>query len=215
MVSLDTVLRIAEEHGMYLEWSDHYCEPGYDCDKGIVFSDWNDRTTYDPETRERTVVDDAPSRLVAIFEHMGYSIEWSDEWSTCGECGGAVRTSPDCYSWLSSYKLFNDCELVCKDCILKDVEGYAELLENDPDNADTLAVNWTKYDYVRLGERYETGFHPGQNDGPHKVAALLRKLGASRFLFEITGTGQFDTSWRVWVHEDELELVEHRFAIDD
>jgi hypothetical protein len=214
MVSLKTVRRIAEEHGMDLGWADHYCEPGYDCDKGVIFANWNDKTTYNSETRERTVVDDTPSRLVAIFEHMGYSIEWCDEWSTCDECGGAVRTSPDCHSWLPSYKIFNDCEILCKDCILEDIEGYAELLEDDPDNADMFDIDWMMHGYVRLGERYETGFHPWQNDDPRKVAALLRKLGASRFLFEITDTGQFDTSWRVWIHEDELELVEHRFAID-
>ena len=209
MHSIGTILEIAEEHGMHLEWCESYAE--YEgCDQpecGVVFGDWNNKTRWDEETRTHVTVDNAPSRIFAILEHMGYACEWHDEWSRCDECGKAVRTSPDCHCWLPQYKIFNDCGIVCKECILNDVEEYAETLEDNPESADTLDINWNEYGYTRLDEEYETGFHPGQDDDPNTVAEILRAAGVSRYLFEISGSGQFDITWVVWVHEDDLDAA--------
>ena len=78
-----------------------YIEPGYTPpEKGVLFANWN----Y------------FPRNIDTILESYGYAVEWSDEWATCQECGGAVRTSPDSWGWHPSFKIFNDCELVCVDC---------------------------------------------------------------------------------------------------
>jgi uncharacterized protein with PIN domain len=104
VVSLERVLAICEARGVDVEWMPHYCEPGYECsDRGIVLADWNDRKTW--ENGVWTTLDDAPSRLAEIFEHLGYEIEWSDEWTRCDDCDGAVRVAPDSHDWVPSYVL--------------------------------------------------------------------------------------------------------------
>ena len=84
-----------------LGYASEYAEPGYSpTEKGVLFANWN----Y------------FPRNIDSILEGYGYAVEWSDEWSTCGECGKAVRTSPDNWGWTPSFRIFNDCELLCLDC---------------------------------------------------------------------------------------------------
>lgn len=79
-----------------------YAEPGYDSpDKAVLFANWNC----------------LPRNLDTILERLGYAVEWSDEWMTCEDCGRAVRTSPDGYDWTPFYKIENDCEVLCLDCL--------------------------------------------------------------------------------------------------
>src|SRR5262249_11080147 len=105
-------------HIEYMEWAAEYAEPGYDQpEKGILFANWN----Y------------FPRGVDSILERYGYQIEWSDEWSTCGDCGKAFRTQPDSYGWQPSYFWASDCEMLCKDCI--DMESYLESLEDKPRKA--------------------------------------------------------------------------------
>ena len=71
----------------------------------------------------------------------------------------------------------------------------------------TFDVDPCDHGYKDTGVEYETGWHPGQTDDPEKIAKELRAKGVSRFLFKIDATGQFDTRWSVYVHEDEFELL--------
>jgi hypothetical protein len=81
-----------------------YAEPGYSQpDKAILFANWN----Y------------FPRGIDTILENYGFAIEWSDEWSTCEDCGKAVRTNPDCWDWKPSFALVGDCTLLCLDCKAK------------------------------------------------------------------------------------------------
>ncbi len=85
-----------------VEWSEDYVEPGYDKPrKGIVFANWNG----------------FPRDLDRILERAGYSVEWSDEWSTCEDCYRAFRTEPDGYGWQPVYSWDGECSLVCRDCL--------------------------------------------------------------------------------------------------
>ncbi len=60
-----------------------YGEPGYSNPKrGILFANWNKFCC----------------EVTDLLERAGYEIERSDEWTTCGNCGVALRTSPDRYS---------------------------------------------------------------------------------------------------------------------
>lgn len=61
-----------------------YAESGYDTPKrGILFANWNR----------------FPRGFDSVLERAGYAVEWSDEWTTCEDCGKAYRTSPDSYGW--------------------------------------------------------------------------------------------------------------------
>jgi hypothetical protein len=98
-----------------ITWAPHYVEPGYDSPdpinlvvikkKGIYFGNWNEVTFYSAESTMRFTYADGNllPRLMRALEKSGASIEWSDEWTTCDECGGAMRTQPDGHSWTPSY----------------------------------------------------------------------------------------------------------------
>lgn len=93
-----------------LEWASDYAEPGYKTpEKGIVFADWNV----------------FPTVVCSILERYGYEIEWSDEWSICGDCGKAVRTQPDGYCWKPYWnqELISNGEFCCLDCAPEEKEA--------------------------------------------------------------------------------------------
>lgn len=195
----------------YIEFATHYSEPGYsEPEAGLIaFGNWNEVSNWDPETRERSLVTKAPALLAEHLERAGISIEWSDEWRTCCECGGAVRTQPDSYSWLPSYVMTDDGE-VCATCLRQDPAAYLETLEGDASKALTIrGIDPSEFGYVRYGAEgeFEAGMHPGQNDDPKEIAKSLEADGVTRYLFEIDSQGQFDTRFSVWVHEDETETV--------
>ena len=164
-----------------MNWAHEYAEPGYSQpEKGILFSNWNYFC--------REVTD--------ILERYGYEIEWEDEWSTCGECGKAVRTNPDCYSWQPSYFIINDCELLCVDCT--DKEEYLESIENNPRTALNDHIDPADYGYIKLEGDFESGWHPGQTDSPKTIYKRLHDLGHKRLLFNIDESSQFYITFSVW-----------------
>ncbi len=96
------------EHEHYtngMEWASHYEEPGYtEPPSGLIIAwDWNART------------DATPELLGRVLERMGVACEWSDEWTTCSDCGAFVRTQPDSYSWEPAYTE-GDGEVLCRSC---------------------------------------------------------------------------------------------------
>ncbi len=163
-------------------WYEGYTEPGYtDPERGVISANWNNAE------REGKLLD----RL------GGYELEWCDEWTSCGQCGKAVRTQPDSYSWLPSFKMC-DGGIDCKTCLLEDLESYVDgYLLNRSDTADTFGADLGSLGFTRLDEKFETGWHPGQDDDP---ADVLKKYEASHnVVFQIDGQGQFDTSWSAWL----------------
>jgi hypothetical protein len=178
----------AESEIENLGWAPGYAEPGYtDPAKGILTANWN----Y------------FPSDVTDILERAGYAIEWSDEWSTCENCGKLVRTSADNYSWQPSYVILNDCEMFCVDCLSSDAAAYLESLEDNPRTALNIAsINPADYGYVMLEDRFESGWHPGQTDNPKQIYARLSDAGHSRILFRIDEVSQFYTVFSVWKHQD-------------
>jgi hypothetical protein len=187
---------------------DGYAEPGYDGEV-IATGNWNNVDVYNAKTLTRDDVSNLPSRVSAILEKLGVSIEWSDEWVACGDCGKLVRTSPDSYSWTPSYAIVNDCELLCHECIESDPSDYLESLENNPSAAMTLDIDPTDHGYVRMNEHeYENGFFEGQNDSPKKILVELESKGYQRVLFNISEASQFYMKFDVYVHESDIERME-------
>lgn len=169
-----------------IQWAHAYAERGYDDPKaGILFGNWNH----------------VSQRVQDILERMGYSLEWEDEWTTCGECGKAVRTSADSYGWQPSYVYYpSDCDITCIECLNGDAENYLETLENHPRRALNVqfSIDPAQCGYTLVRDGFENGFHPHQNDDPKAIYKDLREQGYDRVLFEIDGVGQFDISFRVW-----------------
>jgi hypothetical protein len=176
----------------YMTWAHEYAEPGYSQpEKGILFANWN----Y------------FPRGLDSILEHYGYEMEWEDEWSTCGDCGRAIRTSADSYCWQPSYVILNECELICIACLNGHADEYLESLENNPRKALNVShgINPADYGYTQVGKDFENGFHPHQNDNPKKIYDELRKQGHPRILFTVDSVGQFDLTFSAWIKSGEVQ----------
>lgn len=81
------------------QWHAEYAEPGYSTmPAGIVTGNYNDCPHF-----------------AAALEALGVECEWEDEWCSCSDCGGLVRTEPDCMSWEPAY-VVGDGELLCTEC---------------------------------------------------------------------------------------------------
>jgi len=173
-----------------IQWAPAYGERGYsDPEKAILFGNWN----YFSNDVQR------------MLERYGYELEWEDEWTTCSDCGKALRTSADSYGWQPSYFWASDCEMVCIDCL--DVESYLESLEDNPRKALNDHISPEDYGYIKLEGDFENGFHPGQNDKPTDIYKRLHAAGHKRLLFNIDGVGQFDISFSIWEKKPEASEV--------
>lgn len=171
-----------------LGYAPGFAEKGYDEPrKGVLFANWNV----------------FPSKIDDILERMGYSCEWSDEWTTCEDCGKAVRTSPDCYHWQPYYVLIGECSTVCLNCV--NWTEYLESIEDKPDMACMAECDPREHGYTLISEpeEFESGFHPGQDDKPGVIAKRLWERGHKRLVFRIAETSQFYIRFEVWKWEEE------------
>lgn len=192
-----------------------YSEPGYD-GEFIATGNWNDITVYNKETNKFDLVDDTPGRVGRALEKLGFEIEWEDEWIACSICNNLVRTQPNSYSWQRAY-VDDSNEIVCCNCVKEEPAQYLELFEGNSKKAWTIeGVNPEDFGYAQVAKEFENGWYGGQNDDPNAIAASLQKMGIRRFLFDITSVGQFDTHFRVLVHESEMQkFSQQAFAEDD
>jgi hypothetical protein len=168
-----------------------YAEPGYSTPlKGIVFANWNEFS----------------HEVFNLLEKYGYSCEWEDEWSTCNDCGNAVRISPNCYSWQPSYVILYDCKVVCVDCLEDRAEDYLESLENKPWTAVNLPqIDPEDYGYTALPGEYEGGLNSSVD--PSEIYKKLKAEGHKRILFQITNVGQFDIGFKAWTKRNSRETI--------
>lgn len=180
-----------------------YSEPGYNSDKPIAFGNWNDISRWNEDEGKFEKIDDTPSRVADLLEKNGYELEWNDEWISCDECGGAVRTSGDCWDW-TPYYYQNDDGTFCVNCIKKDPSYYLEEIEGTC-KCDTLDIDLEENGYQKIDIDFENGLYGGQCADTQKIAISLEKLDISKYIFQIDSKGQFDISFSVWVSNDEVE----------
>lgn len=216
------IIEIAREHAEKIhsclvnrldeiQWSEGYSEPGYGGvggDPVVLLGNWNEPTPWCNDVSEETKKRIASfwAKVTAALEKVA-ELEWQDEWCTCQECGKAVRTSADSYSWTPYFTIFNGCELVCNDCV--DPEEVFRFYEQDASRACSLDADPEDYGYVRVNEEsFESGWHEGQTDNPKDIALSLERSGIDRFFFKIDGVGQFDTRFSVYVHESQKKMLE-------
>ena len=175
-----------------IEWYADYAEPGYTADeRGILVADWNKE-----------------ERAAKIAEKLGYSTEWSDEWTSCDACHDLLRCEPDCYGWLPAYiKVAEGLETICEGCYGEHLDAYLPDTLLEVENAAHRALpawfdgRWLEDSgYVQYGEEYETGWHAGQDDSSQQIFEQLTRQYSS-VVFQLSSAGQFDIRWRVWVKE--------------
>lgn len=186
----------------FLVCTQGYAEPGYsDPSSGIiVFGNFNTISRY--EGNKFVTVDEAPARASSLLEKAGVSLEWSDEWACCNQCGKAVRTQADSYSWQPSYASTDE-GIACHECLEEDPADYLQSLEGDSRRCVTFNIDLEAQGYKLLADDFENGLYGGQADRPELIAEALREQGIERFIFRLDSTGQFDMSFSVWLHESE------------
>lgn len=198
-----------------------YSEPGYQNPKtGIVIGNCNltlpwkrEETEADKKLRNEARTRSMLARVFAALERLGYEFEWCDEWRECACCHGAVRCNADSWGWRRYY--YEDeahGDVICGDCVRDNVEdqrdAYLEWIEGNHRRAMTFDLNLDELGYLHLNERFEHGFHPGQDADPEKVAQEIERCGGRRFIFEMDSAGQFDITFSVWLHKDEAHIID-------
>lgn len=194
-----------------------YAEPRYGSDDAVVVKgNWNPKRWVRDGDKPLTKDERLITRLADALEHAGASIEWCDEWEWCDECHRALRVQPDSYGW-TMYGAFTHYGFTCAYCMREDVESY---LGEDGDewgyvNNASRAVTWCGEGELKEAgfvqwkpgdeQRYETGWHPGQDDDPERVLATIRDERGEdvKVVFLIDGVGQFDCAWSAWVKDAE------------
>jgi hypothetical protein len=177
---LDIHNKTHENDQLYMQ---SYSEPGYDEDALVVVGNWN-----------------AHKRTGELLEKLGVECEWYDEWTTCGNCGKLVRTSPDSYSWAQSFECF-DGDIKCKKCLLESDSSASEYLDwvSSQETLNTIVKDPSQYGWVKV-KTCESGYHPGQNDDPKTVR---KEYPDKIILFSLDCAEQFCTRWSVWIKEEE------------
>jgi len=135
--------------------------------------------------------------------------DWDDEWTMCGECYKAVRTVPTHYGWTPSYMWAGDCDIVCHEHYEDYKESIIDYYKNDTNravNRDFYPVlektGFICYSPDEYCQRFETGWHPGQNDDPKKIAKdIEEQLPGYDYIFKIDNVGQFDINWSVYLRK--------------
>ena len=171
-------------NGISVYSADNYGEPGYSTDEPfIAVGDWN---TDDPRVQ----------RVFDLIEKVA-ELEWSDEWTTCPECGKLFRTSPDSYFW-ESQLYYRGCFHACRECI--DPADVITWCMNDTSDAVPSWVEIPPDDWEKVGE-YRNGFHTGDNDDPVKLAGMH---GQGRdYVFRIAGRDQFTVMFEMYLRKEE------------
>lgn len=202
----DTLRQMFEGEKFSKWWHDYandYAEPGYyrEGDLSMIcLGDWNDQPQISHPTQGEEKIP-----LSDYLELMGAEIEWSDEWTDCVLCGKVVRTQGDSYQWQPYHWYSEEEGYICGDCIKEYPEDYIEAHIGKDHTCLTLEVDLEKYGWVRLNKDFESGWYPGQNDDPKKIAKTLKEQGINYFLFTLDSKSQFDLNFSVWLNQGVLE----------
>ncbi len=184
----------------YEGWADERSEDA------VVSGNWNTVDEYRPPadgsgsgTREMVPGGDVMERLERIFEKMGLDIAWCDETTSCGSCGKAIQTGPDCYSWQPDY-VISDGDITCGACMEDAWEDELAALCHSRGTLNNRDVDPSQYGY-RPVVKLVCGFS-GWHDGD-RCKRELEAVGVGLgFFFQVVSTEQFGASAVVWVERD-------------
>jgi hypothetical protein len=176
-----------------------------DPEKFVVIGNWND----------------LPDTWQPLFERLGSEVWFEDEYAICTDCNGLLYTQPGFYGDEMRFITTED-SIICQDCIEKHCDSaenledaFADFIYNYHSGVSVQAraiPSWMTERFVGFGwncwsegddsycQKYETGFHPGQNDSPEKIAKDIWKFDPGLgIVFAIRSIGQFDVHWQVLV----------------
>lgn len=210
-LSYETIERILTDHyshDRYFDTAAEYGEPGYSfstfadtplfvmgnywcrCDKGPRradgTADLHDLAYHHP-------------RVWAQMGSQGVEFHWYDEWYVDHNTGKAWRTAPDSYGWQPSI-VFGDGDYITPD---DDPETWIEWATDEPTSRcipRVVGIKLADHGFQSWGDRFENGWHPGQNADPAEIVKEMREeLGADiDIAFSLDTVGQFDIGFSAW-----------------
>ena len=132
---------------------------------------------------------------------------FSDEYTTCSDCGDVIRTSPDSYSWTPDFWLNSDYgEILCGDCVRQDPDDYIDWLIEQARQGQAVGchlVSPEDHGFRVIAEGLENELHDGQADDPRKLISELTAAG-----FDLVYTvrpSQFYASFDLWLRYENGE----------
>ncbi len=182
--------------------ADNMVEPGYStCHRWYTLGNYNPPSGWSSvpgKNKMESRTSDSFTRAIDALERVS-ECYWDDEWITCSECNGLMRTSSNGYDWTQYFHHFDGCADICFDCL-----DHAEYLEDIQDNPRTCVLPGLDLDpcdhgFEPYNGQYETGWHPGQNDNPDEIAKHVMSLGYAHYVFALDDVGQFDAHYRIYV----------------
>jgi len=137
---------------------------------------------------------------------------FDDGYTLCSECEKIISTTPGYYGDQKNY-IATEYDFLCRECALSDPESIIDDFKNNsrkalpawfyPEIEKSGLVCYSPDEYC---QKFETGFHPGQDDNPKKIAKDIEKeLPGFDYLFKINNIGQFDIDWSVFIRKNEEE----------
>lgn len=140
-------------------------------------------------------------KLEPLLNRLFDEVDWSENWTRCDHCGVMVPTMPAYYGDTREWKLINDCEIICRDCLTGNPEWIIDDCLNSRERALPSWINPPDGFIKLFDDDLENGFHHGQNDDPEKVEIPENH----DFLFQITDVGQFDVCFNVYIRNKDYE----------
>ena len=177
-------------------------------DDFIIFDDWKSvielEKALKPDFEPKDKWDDS------VLRELGVDYGFSDEWARCDECGKAVRTAPDSYSWKADFFLDDQVGgVICGDDVRKDSVNYINwLLESPANRANTILSDsdLESEGFEKVSEEYESGWYDRHDDPKEILTAAEEEYPNGEFIFSISRQGQFATNFELWVRRpDEYE----------
>ena len=192
MKRYEAIFNKLESLHVYPLWGE-YCEPGYSTEKpdGVLFGDWN--PLYKPEYE---------GFLNSLEDH--FELDWSDEYTSCEECGKYFRTTGNCYQW-TMYGIIREGFCVCGDCIKENPEQYLKHLINNPKDCCKDFIDLESMGWKNLNGTFANGFFEHMHDDPKGIMKeYQKKYPDMDIVFGKLEASQFYIEWQVYGKEKEI-----------
>jgi len=141
--------------------------------------------------------------IIEECDFDGFEYGFSDEYTTCIECGNSLRIAPDSYSWTQPLWL-NDEGYVCDECADSGrfdeqiLEEYRSVERSIPECIDLSRLKLVKVN----DESFQNGFYEHMKDEPGAIIKPLSENGIGCWF--TVYPSQFHCSFDVLVQEDKV-----------
>src|SRR5690606_18920411 len=184
-------------------WDDIYVDIATDRNNEtyFIFESWNDIESFVKNVKSVLELEE-DTKDYEIERILDGTFVFSDEYTTCNDCNGVIRTSPDSYHWQPNFYI-GDGFIVCGDCFREEMdyqEAYLEDKINNPKSAVNgllSEVDIEHLGFTKIDEEYEDGWYH-VNDNPEVIYNNLKDR-FEEVLFYVNNVEQFRINFIVFV----------------